>query len=102
MSVIFITFILVLGVKVLVLGPDLRPDRLHCWLAPKILGFNADPVMLYDVEGNHEPIGALFPGGTSDLYVLYDPCDETVRLVPVSLSRVEVIDKVICRSPWLV
>lgn len=49
MSVIFITFILVLGVKVLVLGPDLRPDRLHCWLAPKILGFNADPVMLYDV-----------------------------------------------------
>ena len=96
---VLLFFIFILGVEVLVKGPDLRPDGLHGWIAPKILGFHAQPVMLYDVEGKHEPLGALFLGGTSDLYVLYDPCNETVRLVPVSLSRVEVIKVVSCNSP---
>jgi len=87
-------FMLILGVEVLVKGPDLRPDGLHRWIAPKVLGFHVQPIIMYDIEGKHEPLGALFLGGTSDLYVLYDPCTKVVRLVAVSLSRVEVVDAV--------
>jgi len=68
-------------------------------LAPKILGFKAIPVMLYDLDEHLEPLGALYLGGNADLYVLYDPCVETVRLVPVGSSRVELIDQVTYRSP---
>ena len=55
--------------------------------------------MLYDLDEKQEPLGALYLGGNADLYVLYDPCAETVRLVPVGSSRVEMIDQVNCRSP---
>jgi hypothetical protein len=41
------------------------------------------PVIVYDLDGNLEPLGALYLGGNADLYVLYDPCAETVRFVPV-------------------
>ena len=64
-----------------------------------MLGLGARPVMLYDLDGKHEPLGALYLGGNADLYVLYDPCAETVRLVPVGSSRVEYVDQVNCRSP---
>ncbi|MFC2053456.1 hypothetical protein ACFLV7_04040 [Chloroflexota bacterium] len=56
-------------------------------------------MMLYDLDEVHEPLGALYLGGNADLYVLYDPCAETVRLVPVGASRVELIDQVECRPP---
>ena len=98
-AVVLIAFVLLLGTEVLFIGPDLRPDGLHGFLAPRILGFRAEPIMLYDLEGKNEPLGALYLGGNADLYVLYDPCAETVRLVPVGSSRVEMIDKVPCRSP---
>jgi hypothetical protein len=52
--------------------------------------------MLYDLDEKQEPLGALYLGGNADLYVLYDPCEEAVKLVPVGSSRVEVIDQVIC------
>ena len=67
--------------------------------AEKVLGFHAQPVILYDVEEKHEPLGVLFLGGTSDLYMLYDPCTEVVRLVAVSLSGVELMDRVTCPTP---
>jgi DNA-binding NarL/FixJ family response regulator len=98
-GLILIVFLLALGAEVLIMGPDLRPDGLHGILAPKVLGFRAKPVMLYDLDGELEPLGALYLGGNADLYVLYDPCVETVRLVPVGSSRVELIDRVDCRSP---
>ena len=63
------------------------------------LGLYARPVMVFDLDEKHEPLGALYLGGNADLYVLYDPCVETVRFVPVGASRVELIDQVICRSP---
>jgi DNA-binding NarL/FixJ family response regulator len=99
LGLILIVFLLALGAEVLITGPDLRADGLHGILAPKVLGFRATPVMLYDLDEKHEPLGALYLGGNADLYVLYDPCAETVRLVPVGASRVELIDRVDCRSP---
>jgi len=99
LGLILIVFLLALGAEVLIVGPDLREDGLHGILAPKVLGFKAIPMMLYDLDEKHEPLGALYLGGNADLYVLYDPCAETVRLVPVGASRVELIDRVDCRSP---
>ncbi len=99
LGIVILVFLLVLGMEVLILGPDLRADGLHGVLAPAVLGLRARPVMLYDLEERQEPLGALYLGGNADLYVLYDPCTETTRFVPVGSSRVEQIDKVTCRSP---
>jgi DNA-binding NarL/FixJ family response regulator len=99
LGIILVIFLLALGAEVLIKGPDLRADGVHGILAPKVLGFSAIPVMLFDLDEKHEPLGALYLGGNADLYVLYDPCVETVRLVPVGASRVELIDRVDCRSP---
>jgi DNA-binding NarL/FixJ family response regulator len=98
-GLILIVFLLALGAEVMMLEPDLRADGLHGLLAPRVLGFKATPIMLYDLDGIQEPMGALYLGGNADLYVLYDPCRETVRLVPVGSSRVELIERVDCRSP---
>jgi hypothetical protein len=99
LGIVIIVFLLVLGIEVVILGPDLRADGLHGILAPAVLGFRARPVMLYDLDEKQEPLGALYLGGNADLYVLYDPCTEMIRFVPVGSSRVEHIDKVTCRSP---
>jgi DNA-binding NarL/FixJ family response regulator len=99
LGLILVVFLLALGMEVLIKGPDLRVDGVHGFLAPKVLGFKAIPVMLFDLDEKHDPLGALYLGGNADLYVLYDPCAETVRLVPVGASRVQLIDRVDCRSP---
>lgn len=99
LGIAMVLFLLALGAEVLIKGPDLRADGLHGILAPKVLGLSAKPVMLFDLDEKHEPLGALYLGGNADLYVLYDPCEETVRLVPVGASRVQLIDRVDCRSP---
>jgi hypothetical protein len=49
--------------------------------------------------GECAQLGALYLGGNADLYVLYDPCVETVRFVPVGSSRVMFIDEVTCPAP---
>jgi DNA-binding NarL/FixJ family response regulator len=99
LGIVILVFLLVLGMEVLILGPDLQADGLHGILAPTVLGLRARPVMLYDLDEKQEPLGALYLGGNADLYVLYDPCTDTIRFVPVSSSRVEQIDEVTCRSP---
>ena len=96
MGVLILLFLGVLGGEVFVRGPDLRTDGVHGILVTKVLDVSARPVMLYDLDEKQEPLGALYLGGNADLYVLYDPCEEAVRLVPVGSSRVEVIDQVIC------
>jgi len=88
-----------LGYEVLVTGPDLRVDGLHGRLAPIVLDLGANPVRLFDLDGNIEPIEVLYLGGNADLYVLYDPCTEETKMVPVGSSRVVVIDQVACPSP---
>jgi hypothetical protein len=64
-----------------------------------MLDLGANPVRLTDIDGNFEPIEALYLGGNADLYVLFDPCEQITRMVPVGSSRVEVIDKVSCALP---
>jgi hypothetical protein len=46
-----------------------------------------------------EPLEALYIGGNGDLYVLYAPCEETVRFVPACSSQVELVNQVTCESP---
>ncbi len=77
-------------------GPDLRADGVHGFLAPKALGLSARPAIIHDLDEKHKPLPALYLGGNADLYVLYDPCDKVVRLIPVRSSRVKMVDKVEC------
>ena len=84
---------LVLSAEVFLRGPDLRTDELHGIIAPKVLDLSARPVIIYDLDEKHKPLGALYLGGNADLYVLYDPFKKTVRFVPVGSSRVEFVDK---------
>jgi len=83
-------------------GPDLRPDGLHGFLAPKAIGLSARPAIIHDLDEKHKPLQALYLGGNADLYVLYDPCDKVVRLIPVGSSRVKMIKEVQCDSPQAV
>jgi len=80
------------------LGPDLRTDGVHGFLAPTVLGLSARPAKIYDLDEKREPLSVLYIGGNADLYVLYDPCEKVVRLIPVGSSRVRMIEKVLCPS----
>jgi hypothetical protein len=81
----------------MVIGPDLRADGAHGWLAPKVLGFNAQPMRAFDVDTGGEPRELLYLGGNADLYVLVDPCnDDEVEFVSVGSTRLVVIDEVTC------
>ena len=94
MGVCLLIFLLVLGAEILVLVPDLRTDGLHGFQSPTVLDLSARPVMVFDLDEKHEPLGVLYLGGNADLNVLYDPCVETVRFIPVGSSRVEHIKQV--------
>jgi CheY-like chemotaxis protein len=96
-GVFLLIFLVGLSAEVMLEGPDLRTDGMHGTLAPKALGLYARPVTVFDLDEKHEPLGALYLGGNADLYVLYDPCAETVRYVPVGSSRVELVDQVTCQ-----
>jgi len=98
-TLLLILFLSILSLEVLVAGPDLRPDGVHGILAPEVLGLNARPVKVFDLDEKQEPIEALYLGGNGDLYVLFDPCEGLTRMVPVGSSRVTVIDRVTCRLP---
>lgn len=80
-------------------GPDLRPDGLHGFLAPKAIGLSARPAVIHDLDEKYKPLQVLYLGGNADLYVLYDPCDKVVRMIPVGSSRVKMIKEVECPSP---
>lgn len=97
-STLLTVLVFALSVEIFILGPDLRADGMHGYLAPKVLDMSARPAMIYDLNEKHEPLGALYLGGNADLYVLYDPCEKVVRFIPVGSARVELIDKVQCPS----
>ena len=81
-GMLFLVLLLILSAEVFLLGPDLRQDGLHGFLAPKVLDLSARPVVLTDLNGTFDPMEALYLGGNADLYVLYDPCDEVVANGP--------------------
>ena len=93
---LFLALLLVLSAEVFIRGPVLRPDGLHGFLAPKVLDLSAKPVRIFDLDEKQPPLEALYLGGNADLYVLYDPCKKTVRMIPVGSSRVEYIKRVEC------
>jgi len=80
-------------------GPDLRSDGVQGFLAPKAIGLSARPAIIHDLDEKYKPIQVLYLGGNADLYVLYDPCEKAVRMIPVGSSRVKMIKEVQCTSP---
>ena len=86
-----------LGAESLFVGPDLGTRGAGGYIAPKILGFKAQPVRAFDITSDSEPREMLYLGGNADLYVLVDPCnDQEVEMVPVSTRRLVVIDEITC------
>ena len=68
-------------------------------LAKQAIAAGVDLVAGYGGDGTQMEIANAVIGGNADLYVLYDPCAETVRMMPVGSSRVELVDQVTCPSP---
>ena len=97
------TLVLVLFVGVLVyeteiVGPDLRNDGVHGWIAPRVLGVGAQPVEATNVNTD-EVRDVLYLGGNADLYVLVDPCrNGEVEMVSVGAHRLVIIDEITCSS----
>lgn len=92
-------FIGVLAYEVQIVGPDLRTDGDHGYVAPRVLGVNAIPVEATTIETG-EVAEVLYMGGNADLYVLVDVCDDDrVDYVSVSTQRLVVIDEVTCPNP---
>jgi len=92
-------FFTILSTEVLLVGPVLQPEGARGVLAPRVLGFNAEPMQAFDVDGAREPRQVLYLGGNADLYVLVDPCDDdTVEYVSVGSTRLVVIDEVTCHA----
>jgi DNA-binding NarL/FixJ family response regulator len=89
-------FLGVLTYEVQIVGPDLRTDGEHGYVAPRILGVNAIPVQASNLNTG-EVAELLYLGGNADLYILVDVCDEDrVAYVSVSTQRLVVIDEVTC------
>jgi DNA-binding NarL/FixJ family response regulator len=91
-------FIGVLTYEVQIVGPDLRTDGEHGYVAPRVLGVNAIPVQASNLNTG-EVADKLYLGGNADLYILVDVCDnDRVDYVSVSTQRLVVIDEVTCRD----
>lgn len=91
-----LAFVGVLAYEVQIVGPDLRTDGDHGYIAPRVLGVNAIPVQATTLDTG-EVAEMLYLGGNADLYVLVDVCDnDRVDYISVSTQRLVVIDEVTC------
>lgn len=85
-----------LAYETLVVGPDLRTDGEHGYIAPRVLGIRAQPMHALNVDTG-EQSDLLYLGGNADLYILVDPCDnDRVDYVSVGAHRLTVIDEITC------
>ncbi len=96
-AVITLTVLSFLSAEVVLRGPTFTPTGPEGTIAPTFLGFGAQPVRVLTVDGSLPTTELLYLGGNADLYVLVDPCeDDTVFMVSVGSSRIQVIDEVTC------
>ena len=92
-----LVFLIALSAEGILVGPDLGTRGANGLIVPRVLGFKAQPMRAFDVDGGREPREVLYLGGNADLYVLVDPCnDDEVELVSVGSTRLVVIDEVTC------
>jgi DNA-binding NarL/FixJ family response regulator len=97
-ALVLVLFVGVLVYETEVVGPDLRNDGVHGWIAPRVLGVGAQPVEATNVNTD-EVREVLYLGGNADLYVLVDPCrDGLVDMVSVGAHRLVIIDEIMCAS----
>ena len=88
----------VIGGESLFVGPQFGTSGAGGFIAPKVLGFNAEPVLARNLDTD-ETRELLYLGGNADLYVLIDPCnDNNVEYVSVGSHKLEVIDEITCAS----
>lgn len=93
---VLILFVSALVYETIVVGPDLRRDGVHGWIAPRVLGISAQPMTSYDLNTGAQK-DVLYLGGNADLYVLVDPCRGfEIEMVSVGSHRLVVIDEVTC------
>ncbi len=92
-----LVFIALVGGETFLVGPDLSTRGSRGYVAPRVLGFSAQPMRAFDVEEGGEPREVLYLGGNADLYVFVDPCnDDNVEFVSVGRTKLEVIDEISC------
>ena len=95
-AVFFVVFLALFSYAVVFRGPQFDESGEVGWLAPEVLGFNAQPVQVTAVDDG-TVTEMLYLGGNADLYVLVDPCDgDRVDYVSVGATRLTVIDRVRC------
>ncbi len=95
-AVIFAAFLALLSYEVAVRGPEFDERGEVGWIAPGVLGFNAQPVAVTIVDDG-SVTEMLYLGGNADLYVFVDPCDgDRVDYVSVGATRLTAIDQVRC------
>jgi hypothetical protein len=98
-SPILIVSVGIMSFEVMSIEQDMRTEGVHGILSPRVLGLNARPARLFDLEEKQEPSEAKLLGGNGDMYLLCGPCKETTHFVPVGFSGVMDIDKARCQSP---
>lgn len=95
---VLVLFVGVLVYETEIVGPDLRRDGVHGWIAPRVLGIGAQPMEAFDLN-TAERREVLYLGGNADLYVLVDPCrDGQIEMVSVGSHRLVVIDEITCAA----
>jgi DNA-binding NarL/FixJ family response regulator len=95
-AVIVAIFLSIVSYEVAVRGPEFDERGEVGWIAPSVLGFNAEPVRVTDLEGE-TVTEMLLLGSNGDIYVLVDPCDsDRVDYVSAGASQLSVIERVSC------
>ncbi|MDH3755022.1 MAG: hypothetical protein OEU32_14220 [Acidimicrobiia bacterium] len=95
-TVLVVFFLGLLSYEVVVRGPSFDESGETGFIAPSVLGFNAQPVQVTAVEDGTTS-EMLYLGGNADLYVLVDPCDaDRTDYVSVGATKLTVIDQVRC------
>ncbi|MGI9623930.1 MAG: hypothetical protein ACR2PK_13930 [Acidimicrobiales bacterium] len=96
LAVLFV-FLGILSYEVTFVGPNFTTSGVQDTLTSRVLGFSAQPALVFDADGEEAPRELLYVGGNADLYVLADPCnDDLIEYVSVGSSRIEIIDEVSC------